>query len=74
MASYDVIFGHNSFTLTTTVEAPDSADENTIEEYALKQLAEEYGLCFADVVKSSSGITIEGMDEEDEYDEDEEDD
>ena len=59
MYNYDVLFIHNHFVLVTTVIMDEESDEETIEQAALKRLADEYGDEFAAIVKSSRGLTIE---------------
>ncbi len=59
MYNYDVLFMHDHFVLVTTVIMDEKNDEETIEQAALKRLADEYGDEFAAIVKSSRGLTIE---------------
>ena len=59
MTNYDVLFMHDHFVLVTTVIMDEQSDEETIEQAALKRLADEYGDDFAAVIKSSKQLTIE---------------
>ena len=61
MSNYDVLFMHNHFVLVTTVILDEESDEETIEQAALKRLADEYGDEFAAVIKSSREVTIEEL-------------
>jgi division protein CdvB (Snf7/Vps24/ESCRT-III family) len=61
MNNYDVLFMHNHFVLVTTVIMDETDDQESIEQAALKRLADEYGDDFAAIVKSSKQVTIEGV-------------
>ena len=59
MTNYDVLFMHNHFVLVTTVVMDETDDKESIEQAALKRLADEYGDDFIEIIKSSKQVTIE---------------
>lgn len=61
MTTYDVLFMHNHFVLVTTVVMEETDDQESIEQAALKRLADEYGDEFTEIVKSSKQVTIESV-------------
>ncbi len=61
MTNYDVLFMHNHFVLVTTVIMDEETNEETVEQAALKRLADEYGDDFAEIIKSSREVTIEQL-------------
>jgi division protein CdvB (Snf7/Vps24/ESCRT-III family) len=68
MNNYDVLFMHNHFVLVTTVVMEETDDQESIEQAALKRLADEYGDEFMEIIKSSKQVTIEGVDKQDDSD------